>query len=494
MCTGSLAKSQKWLTGWTLVAAGLLAPASAAFGQSFARYENSARRDMAARQALYESQNARTNGQSAYVDAYGNSGVMPAGYCESCDNGYGSPSGGCPAGCYPNGCCAPVSNFGTAMPMGAGGTDPPIGYDLMDDVGIEGDLVDQRGPHYWDVRAEAVFLRRDETFGRNIAFTTDNVISQTNPPVLTSNQLNYGTVPGFRVLGRYDILPLAVLEFGYTGLFGFEDSAKYTDQLVPPNTTPDLFSLFSEFGTNPANVTTAGGPMPESERAQQHSISIESDLQTAEMTYRRYWLGWHPSISGTLLAGFRYTRLTEEFEFSSIGGETIPFSNPVNPALPTAGLDYTVDAENNLAGFQTGGDIWICLMQGLRFGTEGKVGLYDNRYKLVNEVVTNPIGTTPPTLFEKFDDDKTAFIGEFSLDLVADVLPSVSVRVGYELLFINSLVLAGDNFNTGSPYNRPDVLPPAPPQAPLGPLRIPFVDDNGQAFYQGGHIGIEYIW
>ena len=32
--------------------------------------------------------------------------------------------------------------------------------------------------------------------------------------------------------------------------------------------------------------------MPQTEQAVTQSISIESDLQTAEISYRRYWLGW----------------------------------------------------------------------------------------------------------------------------------------------------------------------------------------------------------
>ncbi|MCI0334610.1 MAG: BBP7 family outer membrane beta-barrel protein, partial [Planctomycetes bacterium] len=94
----------------------------------------------------------------------------------------------------------------------------------------------------------------------------------------------------------------------------------------------------------------------------------------------------------------------------------------------------------------------------------------------------------PPTLLEEFDEDQAAFIGEASVDLVADVLPSVSLRVGYEVLFIDSVVLAGENFNTGSPYN------PGPVDNGLGPLRTPFVEDDSDVFYHGGHAGIEFIW
>jgi hypothetical protein len=231
------------------------------------------------------------------------------------------------------------------------------------------------------------------------------------------------------------------------------------------------------FGTSPVGVNVVGGPNPESERASMHAISAESMLQTAEISYRRYWLGYFPRVSGTLLAGFRYTRVDDDFKFETQGSE--PATN--FPMGPLAALEYEEECDNNLAGFQAGGDIWIRLTQGLRFGTEAKVGLYNNHYVLTNEITTTPPNTTPPTLFEEIRDDKPAFLTEVSLDLVADVTPSVSVRIGYELLFMNSLVLAGDNFNQTSPYGNQG-------------QRQPFVNDNGELFYQGGHAGIEYIW
>jgi hypothetical protein len=359
--------------------------------------------------------------------------------------------------------------------MGAGGTNPPIGYDLMNDVGIEGSLVDQRGPHYFDIRAEAVFLQRDENFRKNIDITSQNV---GNTIVLSTGHLDLNTQAGFRILGRYDICPLSVVEFGYMGIFDWNDSASFTDP------TNNLFSLFSrpapgtgQFGLSPAGVNLPGGPNPETERAHKHSIELESDLQSAEISYRRYWLGWFPRISGTLLAGFRYTRVDDDFTFKSQGSE--PATN--FPLGPLAALRYDEECENNLAGFQAGGDMWISLTQGLRFGSEAKVGLYNNHWRLTNEITTTPFETTPPTLFEKFDGNHAAFIGEASLDLVADILPSLSLRGGYEILYLSSLVVAGDNFNETSPYGN------------QGP-RIPFVNDDGDLFYHGAHVGVEYIW
>ncbi len=412
-------------------------------------------------QALFMSDDQGEFGvrQTPYVDAYGNPLVVPAGFGQSGGCGHAPSPGYCPN--CPRGFTGP-------MPMGAGGTDPPVGYQLMEDTGIQGDLVDQRGPHYFDVRAEAVYLTRDETFGRDINFTslfiTDNQI------VLGSNQLEYDYETGFRILGRYDVGPLSVIEFGYMGVFDFESSASFTDPnpVDPLTGTGNLFSLFSEFGTNPPTVAVQGGPMPQTERSITQSIKIDSDLQTAEMTYRRYWVGYCPRVSGTILAGFRYTRLNENFLFSTSGEQS---------------MNYLTKAVNDLYGFQTGGDMWVGLTQGLRAGAEGKVGIYNNSYTLNNTINATPNGVVPPTLDEEFQDNQVAFISEASVDLVADILPSWSIRAGYEVLFLNSVLTAGDNFNTASPYGLVGQQP-----------RVPFVADQGQAFYHGGHLGLEYIW
>jgi hypothetical protein len=350
----------------------------------------------------------------------------------------------------------------------------------MNDVGVEGYLIDQRGPHYFDVRAEAVMLERDETFGRFIAFSAEDALGAI---VLTSDQLQYDEEFGFRVIGRYDICPLSVFEFGYMGIYTYEDAAEFVDQ-NPPG---DIYSVWSNFGDETVfpDITDRPGPAPESERANRHAISIESDLQTAELSYRRYWVGWIPRISGTLLAGFRYTRLTEEFVFETEGSEPPVDGDPFGPL---AGLEYTVDADNNLSGFQAGGDIWVGLIQGLRVGAEGKAGLYGNHYILETDIVTTPEDTTPPTLSETERETQPAFIAEASADLVADILPSLSIRAGYEVLFINSIVLAGENFNEGSPYN------PGPVDNGMGPLRVPFIFDQADVFYHGAHAGIEYVW
>src|SRR3972149_10968436 len=77
-------------------------------------------------------------GADAPTDQYGNPMPGPYGCSACCDDCDGGPYG------YPP---EMQGGFTGPFPMGAGGTTPPVGYDLMNDAGAEGFLVDQRGPH-----------------------------------------------------------------------------------------------------------------------------------------------------------------------------------------------------------------------------------------------------------------------------------------------------------------------------------------------------------
>jgi hypothetical protein len=441
-------------------------------------------------QAVYMAPSGQSN---PYSYGGNNSGVMPASYCGddcgrscSCGSGDYGCSGGCggdDAGCYADDCygddggcddggsydgCGRGGLIGGLHHLfhrgiGAPGTNPPFPQDVENYSLMCPERTEQCGPHYWDCRMEAVSMIRDKTFSPDITFSR---LGENGPFVLFSNQLDYDYQTGFRVMGRYDLCPLTVLEFGYMGIYNINTAASTTDpNPVNPN-TGNLFSLFSNFGTNPATVAVPQGPMPDTERSVTQSLFLTSNLQNVEMNVRRYWVGFSPCVSGTCLAGFRYTRLYEDFIFDTRG---------------EAHGNYNTRAENNLAGFQTGGDVWVHIWQGFRVGAEGKVGVADNHYNVQN-TFTDTSGTAVFT-HERFDKDIPALVTDASLDAVCDVCPSWSIRAGYEILFLNSVALAGDNFNQASPYAIAG-------QAP----RVPFVADQSSAFYHGFHLGFEYIW
>ena len=182
-------------------------------------------------------------------DCYGGGGG-----CDGC--GYGNCGPGCQGG-YP-GCC----------PMGAGGTDPPIGYDLMNDVGIEGNLVDQRGPHYFDIRAEAVFLQRDKSFDQNIDFTSLNVGN--GPGRALQQSVGYRRpatgLPRHRPLRH---LPAVGRRIRLHGHFRLERQRVGHG----PDEQP-VFAVFAASSgdracsaSSPAGVNLPGGPNPFTERA-----------------------------------------------------------------------------------------------------------------------------------------------------------------------------------------------------------------------------------
>ena len=447
-------------------------------------------------------------------------GVVPAGYaygpagcgCASCGPGCGSASCGCGGGpgVFPcEGYCgaSPVCNPYAAGP-GVYGPCPPPGTCPPYGCGGEAQLcgagclgLDQWGPHYFDARIEAVAMTRTRTFEPYQEFAQKGIVPD-SPPALDSDQLQYDFEPGFRIVGRYDLGPLAVFEVGYTGIYGFDSSAKITADPgdLFPDGEGDLYSLWSGiFCKNspqfvPPSIPTPEGPHAATERSLSQSIRIRSDLQTAEMSYRRYWVGYTPKISGTFLTGIRYTRITEDFLYHTEGGQ---FENS-GGATDTGEMDYDLETQNNLLGFQTGGDMWITIRQGLRIGGETKVGIYGNHHKVhtnidvygdTSELIPDfsPGGDDEADFDEEFSGNRVAFIGEASLDVVFDLSPSWSLRAGYEVLFASSLALAGGNFNNGNIY---DVTP----VDGCPPVRSPFSNSNGTALYHGGHVGVEYIW
>lgn len=419
---------------------------------------------------------------SDYMTAYGDPVVVPASYCgpggyygSGCGNCGG---GGCPCckagpGPYPNG--APMSVMSAQPPGGWAGEYSPYGPDCCgceQECGGGGCLggccllgggpmrpVDQCGPHYFDFSAEAIYMKRDKIFNRQIDFSSLNI---DGPIVLSSTDLDTHFEPGFRLMGRYDLGALSFLEFGYWGIFDFAERAEFVDPNPISPTEGNIFSLWSEFGTNPAG----GVGMPATEQAVRHRIAWDSDLQNAEISFRRYWVGFNPRVSGTFLVGFRYTRLNENFIFGTEEGENYL---------------YHTQADNDLAGLQLGGDAWVCVRQGCRIGAEGKAGIYNNQYKLRTNAAAD--GNNPPIIDEEFDGNNVAFIGEARVSMVADILPSLSLKAGYEVLWLNSVVTAGDNFNTASPY-----------QLPGQATRVPFVDDQEDAFFHGASAGLEYVW
>ena len=71
--------------------------------------------------------------------------------------------------------------------------------------------------------------------------------------------------------------------------------------------------------------------------------------------------------------------------------------------------------------------------------------------------------------------NQIAFAAQSSIDLVADILPSFSIRCGYQALYMSSLAMVGDNIDTGDYFSNTAF-------------------SQGHAMYHGFQGGLEYIW
>ncbi len=366
-----------------------------------------------------------------FMDVQGNSIVMPASYGQSCPGGPGGPGG--------------AGGYGDPMAVDFGGYGP-----------------DQSGPHYFDISFDTLFLQPSDPFegvGGLISAGAGGPLVD-----VLSGQEEYEA--GWRIAARYDIGPLSVLEATYTGLYdiGFTSNIVSSD-VVPGGLPNSLFTPFSDFGT------AVGGPIATLDDADVVSFRYDSDLQSTEFSYRRYWMGYNSRITGTWLMGARYFRMTEGFAWNTTADDP---TNP-NPAADKVFSTLSSRSENDMVGFQLGGDGWLTLRQGLRIGTEAKAGIYNNRFKIRKDGVFDNVGNAPDDFSFEAEGNQVAFAAEGGVTMVADILSSWSIRGGYQVYYLSSLATVGGSIDTTN-------------------INSPTIATQGSALYHGFHGGVEYTW
>ena len=374
------------------------------------------------------------------MDGYGDPGMgFESGYgCDEC-GGYG---GDCPS----------CGGWGNGQ-LGGGG----MGFGhLMAGLGQCGPYENgECGPRWFDVHAEALYWKRDN-ISRPVDFTSDGVAGNAPPfVVLSTRSLDFDEEPGFRVTVRFEVGAISAIEVGYFAIFDMTAEAHATSDL------DNLFSVFSDFGNPPFFPGFA-----ETDQATFHSIRYRTDLQNAEINWRRQWVSVGGRLHGSTLAGARYLRLTESLRHIT--------------RADTGAMDYYVGTENNLYGFQIGGDIWACTLPGLMIGGEAEVGVFGVQAKQNTKI--NASSLTDPLLEEAQGDD-VAMVAEGGPLVIWQVTPRWTARAGYQFLYVDGVALAPENFNTRAPFVSSPGLP-----------RRVKVNHNGAALYHGATAGFEYIW
>ncbi len=401
-------------------------------------------------------------------DAYGAYGSAEAGPMSGPppmgpDMMMGGGGGGCPQ-CGGMGCEMCGGGMGGG---GHGGGHGGLGNGLLGDVfGLVAPYPDGgcAAVRWYDFSVDFMHLRREDA-GRRVDFAS---LGANGPVVLSSSDLDFDNEPSFRFSAMFQVGPGSNVEFTYFGLFFWDDQATFTDA------GNSLFSAFSEFGTLPGLV---GVGFAETDLSDFQSIDYESSFDSFEVNFRQRWVAPNCRYQGSWLAGVRYFKLDEDFNYFT---QSTVNQDPGPPlgVIPT--LNNNINVHNNMVGAQVGGDLWVCILPGLRLGGEAKAGVFGNRVALENTIEVNT-GAAPNV--EELVRNDVSFIGQADIMATYRLNYNWTLRGGYQFLYVDGVALAAENFNPAAP----EILDPLS-------TRVPFVNDNGAVFYHGWTAGVEFMW
>jgi len=302
-------------------------------------------------------------------------------------------------------------------------------------------------------------------FGQTTLIST---IGQNGIPALFSSDVSANKLRfGLEAIANLQTGPGANVEVRYFGLNRWNDSRS-----VSLFQAPDLFSVFSLYGTDPV------GGFDDSDRSFIHTVSLKSELHSGEVNYRRQFVPPTSWIQGGWLAGVRYLDLDEQFGFAATGSHNNAFQfNQLRF------FNYDTKTRNQLTGFQVGGNVWLNLVPGLMAGVEGKGGVFGNHAVSDTTVVSNSI----PLGRESISDGRTAFVTEVKASTVYRLTYAWALRASYNVLYVDNVALAQENFNTRDLSN-------AIGSGAFTANRVPFINTDGEALYQGFTLAGEWTF
>ncbi len=384
------------------------------------------------------------------------------GGCGQCGGaGCGACGGGQGNGCLFGG--ALLGLLGPLAPYSEGGQTSQRWFDLYAGTiglartsnfggfsGVERNLVNGSFPRTYDVSSNGV--------SGPIALRTSD---------LDLNKIRYG----LELMGAVQLGPGTSVEARYFGLNNWNVSQ--TAEIIPP-AAPSLYSNYSLFGTAPP------GGFDDTDRSFIHTINYSSELHNGEVNYRRRFASPYGMGQGSWLAGIRYFDLDEQFGFRAVGANNNTFTFD-----QLRFFDHNTITRNQLTGFQIGGDYWLCVAPGIQMGVESKGGIFGNHAEVESQIFANSI----PGAREHLQDGKTAYLGELVASTVYRVSYSLSIKASYNLMYVDNVALATENYNTRDISNALGSGTGA-----FTANRHPFIDVDGEVLYQGWSIGGEYLW
>jgi hypothetical protein len=392
----------------------------------------------------------------------GGPGMMGGGPMGGGPNMMGGPGmGGCQF-CGGQGCAHCGGIFG----HGGHGSLMPNGL-LGDVLGIVAPYPDGgcAAVRWYDFAFDYMMLTRENTGRSDQVFATLGI---NGIPVLTANDLDYGSPEsGFRFSAAFQVGAANSLEFTYFGQFSYHDSA------TARSAAGLLFTPFSDFGIEPSFGFS------EFDQLDFAQLDYTSQFDSFEVNWRNRWISPNCRYQGSWTLGVRHFVLDEKLRFA-----TASEINGIITGIGTipARSQNDTDVTNNLTGLQIGTDMWICVLPGLRAGGEIQAGVYGNHMNINTTIGSNLIPDIQEFRERQVEND-VAFIGQINLMATYRLNYQWTVRAGYQFLFLEGVALASENFNPVSPFFNDPFEP-----------REPLANDDGNVFYHGWNVGLEFMW
>lgn len=283
----------------------------------------------------------------------------------------------------------------------------------------------------WTVWAESMFLRRS-TADPLVLISDQN----TGGSILNATNLEFDHRAVPRVHLMYETACCWGIEGGFFGI--------------------DSWSTHGQGGNSPV-LTGPGLPFPSTGPGTIYQVNYSSELISAELNLRRRW-----NECLTMLAGFRYFEFNDDFLASA--------------TAPVVEEMYEIDADNQMYGFQVGGDAEL-INRGGPFHIDSLVRLgvfYNNADQSTYAPALTPlIPATVDRISARADD--AVFMAEIGLRGVFELSNDLSIYGGYHILWLDGIALAPDQIPVT------DML--APGSASL--------DTGGTLYFHGATVGLQ---
>ncbi len=307
------------------------------------------------------------------------------------------------------------------------------------------------GAGLWRIRGDYLYIQRQVSdyviFSRS---QTDN----TGPVVLDRSSIDIEPENGFRI----GVERLLGKRNSVEGVFyGVQDWDSLAIQQDPSNL------LFSEL------TLPGGNPVPGFDEAYRHELEFSSDFYNFELNL------WRPcarKVLGifdvSLMFGMRYVMLDEKLSYR---GQANVYNGSPSPNLFA---EVFTETANDIYALQLGWLVTAPLRRSWMMRWDGKVGggvNFASQYTRLDENL-NPVLHS-----EMVRTDAAAIVGDSLLTINWQVTCHLTLYVGYQVVFIEGVALAPEQFN------------------PLfSSSRTPTLNHNGFVFMQAGVCGAEVVW